>query len=220
MIRKSSAIKFLLSGALLTTAIACGDDAPPQTGTASQVNDSPSGSAVGQRNATGGLAWARKRYERVIQMDRSGLLRCDTVGYQCGAVSGTFTFCRSDGELLRAGHRRQTGDHQYLNEWYYYDGEEMYLADLKKGSWRFADADDGVKSASATPTIDEVHEERRYYERGNLLDRDFKDYTLRSWADTLRPEDLPVAGEGTGVDGGTGSEVVLSVAQSGSYECR
>ena len=216
-----TASKFLLSLLLPIGMITCGDAESAQTGETTQTTVSESAPAAGQTNATGGLAWAKKRYERVLQMDRSGLLRCDSVGYKCGPVTGSFTFCRSDGELVRAGHRRQTGDHEYLSEWYYYDGVEMYLAELKEGSWRFGgpNSDDEVKLASSAPTIDEVHEERRYYDQGNLLDRDFKDYTLRSWLDTLRPEDLPAAAEGTGVADGIGSQIVLSVAESGSYEC-
>ena len=200
----------------------CSDGDASQAGELPQTTVTQPEDRSGQTNATGGLSWAQKRYERSLQMERSGLLLCDTVAYRCGTTSGTFTFCRSDGELVRAGHEQQKGEHDYLSEWYYYDGTEMYLAELKAGSWRFGgpESDQQVRLSSTEPTIDEVHEEWRYFERGNLLDRRFKDYTLRSWTDTLQPQDLPGKPQGTGVAGEIGSEVVLEVAESGTYECR
>ena len=212
---------YVIIALILSALTACSEADPSQVSEDPVVN-TESAPPAGQTNSTGGIAWAQKRYERTLEMERSGLLRCDTVAYTCDAVSGTFTFCHSDGELVRAGHERQMGDHDYLIEWYYYDGEDMYLADLKEGSWRFGspDSDGQVPLASTAPTIDEVHEERRFYERGNLLDRRFRDYTMRSWTDTLHPHDLPEMAEGTGVADAVGSEVVLRVAESGSYDCR
>ena len=173
-------------------------------------------------NASGGIDWAQKRYDRIQEMDRNGRLRCDTVRYTCGQtpVVGTFVFCYAGQDLVRAVHDRLEGDHAYLVERYFYDDGELYFTHLTQGAWQFGapvTREDGSESSSGT--VDEVYEERRYFENGNLIDRMYKDYTLKSWIDTIRPDQIPNARSGRGVEAVIGSDDILSVASSASYTC-
>lgn len=211
----------LLLPVLLLTG--CGNDkadspaTPPPLGASSNVPD-PGVTT----NAASEMSFVLKRYRRIEDMDGLGMLRCDSLGYACASdpAGGSFRLCFLDDELVRATHDYTRGDHGGGSETYYYDGGTLFLAELSASSWAFTGELHTDEDGREVPGIEEsVHEERRYYYAGNLIDRGYKDYRLRSWEDAPDPATLPDQRTGRGVDDGIGSDVVLQVARRGRHEC-
>ena len=220
----SSVPRFLLAGITALAICACGGPEVPderQNKVPDPVLATESRPVI--TNTDDPKEWIRKRYERTLQMEQAGQLNCDTITYACegDARYGSFVFCYSDGVLMRATHEMTEGDHFGVTERYFYDGEELYFAYLTQGSWHFGGPMQTDEAGHEVPgTIDEVHEERRYFDRGDLIDRLYKDYTITSAESSPTPDEIPNRQEGEGVDAELGSDAVLRVADSGSYDCR
>ncbi|THH41369.1 hypothetical protein [Neolewinella litorea] len=197
---------------------ACADDPPP----AAVQTPGETPADVRTTNSVAGLDWSRKRYDRTLEMERNGQLRCDTVVYDCpdDAAAGRFIFCYAGGDLVRAAHEATLGDHASVSESYYYDGDDMYVAKLASGAWHFASPADGQTETPGEPaTIDEVHEEMRYYSNGDLVDRRFKDYVIDARTPGPPPENIPDRDTGEGVDNTLGPDAVRAVQRSNTYAC-
>ena len=209
----------IVAGLIMALGQACTADnqaptAPPEVATA------PAPEEGGQANSPGGLEWIRKRYARVAEMEANGLLRCDSLIYECPAepVNGLFTYCYAGDELVRASHGRSIASHSFATEEYYYDGEEMYFAYLREGDWQFAQPPGPQTDEVVSHTRDQIREERKYFENGNLIERLFKDYELVSWEDR-GPEDYPNSRQGEPVRDVLGAEVVLAQRNATDYNC-
>ena len=175
---------------------------------------------AGQANSPGGIDWIRKRYARIGEMEAAGLLRCDSLAYQCQnePINGLFTYCYAGDDLVRATHGRSIGDHSFTTEEYYFDGAEMYFAHLREGGWQFAHPPGATGEETVSHTRDKVREERKYYADGNLIDRLFKSYELVSWEDR-KPEDFPNAQEGEPIEDVLGPERTLAQRGAAHYAC-
>ncbi|WP_157974246.1 hypothetical protein [Lewinella sp. IMCC34183] len=168
------------------------------------------------------IDWIRERYSDFQRIERDGQLDCDTVTYECPGEArfGSFVFCYSDVGLTRITHEMTLGDHFGVTESYFYDGEELYFAHLTQGAWSFGGPPRIDEAGNEVPgTIDEVHEERRYYDQGALIQRLFKDYTITSGQSSPGPDEIPNRPTGEGVTAGLGSEAVFDVSTAYTYDC-
>ncbi|WP_157975915.1 hypothetical protein [Lewinella sp. IMCC34191] len=193
--------------------VAC-TDSSSQADAAPSADNQPSddSKAVGQRNSSGGLAWASKRYERVLQMENSGVLDCDTLSYDCQSSdrAGKIIICRADGDLVRVQHEIDAGPGTIAAETYYYDGSAVYVAETSAFSQ--------VQTAES-PGPGLVRQERRYFESGNLLDREFRSYP--PLPEGREPTEVEFAYEQSGdtVDEILGSDALFNVAEETAYDC-
>ena len=172
-------------------------------------------------NVTSDKAFVKKRYERIEDMATRGVLSCDTVTYECrDAGGGTFTYCSVDGELLRATHEYFSGGHGGGSEVYYYDGPEMFFSLLTQSDWQFAGPQVADADGNLLPsTEDHVKELRTYYAKGAVIDRLYKEYTVKSYAENTPPENIPNMTKIGEIAGTLGENAVQSVATVGSYTC-
>ena len=214
---------FLISLCVLLLLGSCSEGDPPVV---AATESSPASSNIPDpgltTNAGSEMTFVLKRYQRIQDMEKLGMLRCDSIGYNCAydPGGGNFQLCYLDDELVRATHMFSRGDHGGGSETYYYDGGDLFLADLSASTWQFGDTMQEDENGNEVPgTEDLVHEERRYYYNGNLIDRRYKDYKIQSWTDPPDPSTIPDQQTGMGVDDGIGSEVMLQVARRGSFEC-
>ncbi|MBB4077865.1 hypothetical protein GGR28_000466 [Lewinella aquimaris] len=217
-------IKQLLSAAALTIFLVACDNTPGSEDSGEMVDASPVTEDANvpdpdvTTNTESEIAFVRKRFDRVQEMEAAGTLRCDTLSYNCDEESGggSFTFCYVADDLVRASHEFYLGDHGGGSETYYFDEEDLYFAHLTQSSWRFAsppDQDDG------TYTVDEVNEERRYFYNGNMIDRLYKDYQVESWKESPDPSTLPNTQTGTGVSAQVSGDQMLEIARSREFDC-
>lgn len=173
-------------------------------------------------NARSEIEFVSKRYERIERMAEEQRLACETVEYVCtdDPRRGTFRFCSLSGELVRATHEFTTGDHSGGSEVYYYDGDELFFSLLTESSWKFGSPPQGAGgSESESGTVDHVLEERRYYHEGNLIERLYKDYTVRSWETPTPPENVATARNGKEVNNGLGAAGLLAIEKAKSFGC-
>lgn len=131
-------------------ALSCGDS-PKTTTTTHSAPSSNTGDPTVTTNTDSEREFAEKRYARIEEMDRRGLLRCDSLDYDCGGATGKFMFCKVEEELLRAVHKVTPTSGADFTETYYYDGDERFYAMLSEGS-------DAVAA-----------QERRYYHGSQLI---------------------------------------------------
>ncbi len=218
---KITTVLFLFSLLLLVSCSDRENEPPTVTTPGREVSNKVPDPGV-TTNSSSEMTFVLQRYQRIEDMDKLGMLRCDSIGYACAfdPGGGSFLLCFLDDELVRATHAYSRGDHGGGSETYYFDGGDVFLADLSSSSWQFGGPMQKDEEGHARPgTEDQVHEERRFYYNGNLIDRKYKDYKIQSWTESPDPGSLPDQSTGIGVDDGIGSEVILQVARRGKYEC-
>lgn len=208
---------------LLTVLCSCTDRA--ETGPAEIEEPSISSNNVPDpdvtTNVTDEKAFVKKRYERIEDMAARGVLTCDTITYEClDPEGGTFTFCSVDGELLRATREYYSAGHRGGSEVYYYDGPELFFSLLTQSDWNFvAPSVSGADPGAIQGSEDHVKELRTYYVKGEVIDRLYKAYTVKSYAANTPPENIPNVTKIEEISGTLGAPTVLSVRDAGSYAC-
>ncbi|MGB3800457.1 MAG: hypothetical protein WA952_11645 [Lewinella sp.] len=191
--------------------ICCTDSRSEQSGTTpDEVITQPDTFPAGRRNSAGGIEWAIKRYERVLEMDASGTLTCDTQTHNCGSqLPAKIHICRADGDIIRIHHAIDPASGLSATETYFYDGSSAYLAETTRR----------VVNGEAKMDSLEVRQERRYFESGNLLNRVYRTFTYHPKEAAPTEEQVPFRPTGEGATEVLGSDKLLAIAQGGAYVC-
>lgn len=210
---------------MLLAALGCGS--PADESAATTPADTTAATADLRRQKSDGsldtaatLAAIRSEYSRIESLREAGELRQDTLAYECAEIFGTFRFFYAGDELLLASRDYVVGDHFGGEENYYFHRGQPFFAFLAESSWAF----DGPMTTTAdgqevTPTRDDIHELRRYYADGRVIEELYKDYTLHSQKDNPPADQLPNQDSGKGVSEDIGAERLREVARQGTFDC-
>jgi hypothetical protein len=127
------------------------------------------------------LAAIRKDYARIEKALKAGILRKDSITYDCdyAMVGGQIDWYTNNGDLLLAIHECYMGDHAGSTEHYYFrDGKPVFLY-RETGSWQFGGEMLILEDGSEEPgTVDKISEDRMYFHNGSTIKALTKAYEM------------------------------------------
>lgn len=129
----------------------------------------------------------RADYATVQEAIRTGRMRKDSFPYECteAMLDGQVNIYEGIEDLRLVIHTFSPGDHDGITEEYYFRGDELIFLFVETGSWKFGGPLETLEDGTEVPgTIDEITEERRYFNADTLLKALTKSYVLNSWEDT------------------------------------
>jgi hypothetical protein len=178
---------------------ACGPATPPDvltTETAEQTEEEESvnamtsgGLEISETEETGETAQVaaiRKDYARIEKALKAGILRKDSIPYDCddAMVGGQVDWYTNEGKLVLAVHEFYQGDHSGGIEHYYFrDGQPIFLF-RETDEWQFGGPMRILEDGMEVPgTIDNITEERLYFHEGSTINALTKKYEIKNGED-------------------------------------
>ena len=137
------------------------------------------------------IADVRKFYAETTAKLAAGSLKKDSLAYSCEASmqEGQLTFYANAGGVVLVENSYGRGDHfGQTDHWYFKDGKLAFLFE-EAGSWQFGGPMKEDEAGNQMPgTVDEITENRYYFNNGELVKHLAKSYKLESWKEALNPD--------------------------------
>jgi hypothetical protein len=140
------------------------------------------------------LANIRTFYAETMAKLDAGTLKKDSIEYYCDEMAGGgFVILHSGaGKALMVENSYNMGDHYgQTDQWYFQDGKLVFLFS-ESGSWQFGGKMMRDADGNETPgSIDNIDENRYYFNDGSLIKHLAKSYKLESWKKATDPDKVP-----------------------------
>lgn len=135
----------------------------------------------------------RQEYARIQGLLTSGQLKQDSIAYTCsgGEVNGQLNFYRDASGVVLAVNGYSQGDHAWVTEKYYLRRGTPFFLFRELGYWSFGGPMQTMDDGTEVPgTIDEITEERYYFDNGATIKALTKAYEIRN-DEEVEPDKIP-----------------------------